>query len=69
VTTRTEQLLGVLIALVGVGVLAVGLALTDGTLTWLLASSAVLLVVCGSGLVLNARARAGQSGPTPHKHR
>jgi hypothetical protein len=69
VTTRTEQLLGILIAVFGVGVLAVGLALTDGTLTWLLASSAVLFVVCGAGLVLNARTRAGQSGLTPHKHR
>ncbi|HEV7655535.1 MAG TPA: hypothetical protein VGP36_12500 [Mycobacteriales bacterium] len=68
-TSRTEQLVGAVIALAGVAVLGAAPALTDGTLTWLLASSAVVLVLCGAGLVLDARARAGRAGPTPHQDR
>jgi hypothetical protein len=69
VTSRTEQLVGALIAVVGVAVLGAALAFTDGTLTWLLASSAVVLVLCGTGLVLDARARSRRPGPTPQHDR
>ena len=44
-------------AILGVVVLVVAVLVLDGTETWLLASSAVLFLVCGAGLLPNARSR------------
>ena len=44
-------------AILGVVVLVVAVLVLDGTETWLLASSAVLFLVCGAGLLANARSR------------
>ena len=59
-TARTEQLVGTLVALAGLVALAAVVVLLDGTLRWTLASSAIVIVLCGTGLVLDARARAGR---------
>jgi hypothetical protein len=59
-TSRTEQLVGGLIAVLGVVVLVAAIGVSGGTRAWLLASSAVVLIVCGGGVVFDARARAGQ---------
>ncbi|HZB49522.1 MAG TPA: hypothetical protein VE547_10555 [Mycobacteriales bacterium] len=59
-TSRTEQLVGVLIILLGVVVLVSAVAVSEGTRAWLIASSAVVFLVCGAGLLLDARARAGR---------
>ena len=59
-TSRTEQLVGVLIILLGVVVLVSAVAVSEGPRAWLLASSAVVFLVCGAGLLLDARARAGR---------
>jgi Flp pilus assembly protein TadB len=56
-TAGTERSLGMAIAIVGAVVLIVAVVVLDGTEAWLLASSAVLLLVCGAGLILNARSR------------
>ena len=56
-TAGTERSLGMAIAVLGVVVLVVAVVVLDGTEAWLLASSAVLLLVCGAGLVMNARSR------------
>jgi hypothetical protein len=45
------------IAILGVVVLVVAVVVLDGTEAWLLASSAVLFLVCGGGLLANARSR------------
>jgi uncharacterized membrane protein len=56
-TAGTERSLGMGIAILGVVVLVVAVLVLDGTETWLLASSAVLFLVCGAGLLANARSR------------
>ena len=56
-TAGTERSLGMAIAILGVIVLVVAVVVLDGTEAWLLASSAVFLVVCGAGLLANARSR------------
>lgn len=56
-TVGTERSLGMAIAILGVVVLVVAVLVLDGTETWLLASSAVLFLVCGAGLIANARSR------------
>ena len=56
-TAGTERSLGMAIAVLGVVILVVAVVVLDGTEAWLLASSAVLLVVCGTGLLANARSR------------
>ena len=45
------------IAILGVVVLVVAVVVLDGTEAWLLSSSAVLFLVCGAGLLANARSR------------
>ena len=52
-----ENAPGMAIAILGVVVLVVAVVVLDGTEAWLLASSAVLFVVCGAGLLANARSR------------
>ena len=56
-TAGTERSLGMGIAILGIVVLVVAVVVLDGTEAWLLASSAVLLLVCGAGLLANARSR------------
>jgi hypothetical protein len=56
-TAGTERSLGMAIAILGVVVLVVAVVALDGTEAWLLSSSAVLLLVCGAGLLANARSR------------
>jgi Flp pilus assembly protein TadB len=56
-TAGTERSLGMAIAVLGVVILVVAVVVLDGTEAWLLASSAVFLVVCGAGLLANARSR------------
>ena len=56
-TAGTERSLGMAIAVLGVVILVVAVVVVDGTEAWLLASSAVFLVVCGAGLLANARSR------------
>jgi hypothetical protein len=56
-TAGTERALGMAIAILGVVVLVVAVVVLDGTEAWLLSSSAVLFLVCGAGLILNARSR------------
>ena len=56
-TAGTERSLGMALAILGVVVLVVAVVVLDGTEAWLLASSAVFLVVCGAGLLANARSR------------
>ena len=53
---EVAAILGVVV--LGVVVLIVAVLVLDGTETWLLASSAVLFLVCGAGLLANARSRA-----------
>ena len=52
---EVAAILGVVV--LGVVVLIVAVLVLDGTETWLLASSAVLFLVCGAGLLANARSR------------
>jgi hypothetical protein len=56
-TAGTERSLGLTIAILGVVVLVVPVVVLDGTEAWLLSSSAVLFLVCGAGLLANARSR------------
>jgi Flp pilus assembly protein TadB len=56
-TAGTERSLGMAIAILGVVVLVVAVVVLNGTEAWLLASSAVLFLVCGAGLLANARSR------------
>jgi hypothetical protein len=56
-TAATERSLGMAIAILGVVVLVVAVVVLDGTEAWLLSSSAVLILVCGAGLIANARSR------------
>jgi hypothetical protein len=56
-TAGTERSLGMGIAILGVVVLVVAVVVLDGTEAWLLPSSAVLFLVCGAGLLANARSR------------
>ena len=56
-TAGTERSLGMAIAVLGVVILVVAVVVLDGTEAWLLASSAVLFLVCGGGLLANARSR------------
>jgi hypothetical protein len=56
-TAGTERSLGMAIAILGVVVLGVAVVVLDGTEAWLLSSSAVLFLVCGAGLLANARSR------------
>ena len=56
-TAGTERSLGIAIAILGVVVLVVAVVVLDGTEAWLLSSSAVLFLVCGAGLLANARSR------------
>ena len=56
-TAGTERSLGMAIAVLGVVVLVVAVVVLDGTEAWLLSSSAVLFLVCGAGLLANARSR------------
>lgn len=56
-TAGTERSLGMAIAILGVVVLVVAVVVLDGTEAWLLSSSAVLFLVCGAGLLANARSR------------
>jgi hypothetical protein len=56
-TAGTERLLGTGFAILGLVALVVAVVAVDGTEAWLLASSEVFLLVCGAGLVLNARTR------------
>jgi hypothetical protein len=56
-TAGTEGSLGMVIAVLGVVVLVVAVVVLDGTEAWLLASSAVVFLVCGAGLLANARSR------------
>jgi hypothetical protein len=53
-TADTERSLGMAIAILGVVVFGVAVVVLDGTEAWLLASSAVLFLVCGAGLLANA---------------
>jgi hypothetical protein len=69
VRANTEQLVGTLIAVAGVVVLVAVVALLDGTLRWVLTSSALVIVLCGTGLLMDGRARAGRPGPTPRRDR
>jgi uncharacterized membrane protein HdeD (DUF308 family) len=57
VTASTERVLGLAFAVLGIVALVVALVAVDGTEAWLLASSGVFLLVCGVGLVMNARSR------------
>ena len=52
---EVAAILGVVVLVVVVLIVAV--LVLDGTETWLLASSAVLFLVCGAGLLANARSR------------
>ena len=56
-TAGTERSLGMAIAILGVVLLVVAVVVLDGTEAWLLSSSAVLFLVCGAGLLTNARSR------------
>jgi hypothetical protein len=56
-TAGTERSLGMAVAILGVVVLVVAVLVLDGTETRLLSSSAVLFLVCGAGLLANARSR------------
>ena len=56
-TAGTERSLGMAIAILGVVVLVVAVVVLDGTEAWLLSTSAVLFLVCGAGLLANARSR------------
>lgn len=59
-TAGTERLIGMAIGILGVVVLVVAVVVLDGTEAWLLASSGVLFLVCGGGLLVNARSRLGR---------
>ena len=56
-TAGTERSLGMAIAILGVDELVVAVVVLDGTEALLLSSSAVLFLVCGAGLLANARSR------------
>jgi Flp pilus assembly protein TadB len=56
-TAGTERLLGMAFAILGIVALVVAVVAVDGMEAWLLASSGVFLLVCGAGLVMNARSR------------
>ncbi len=64
-TAGTERSLGMAIAILGVVVLVVAVVVLDGTEAWLLASSAVLFLVCGAGLLVNARSRLRRETSRP----
>jgi hypothetical protein len=61
VTSRTERLAGTLVIVVGVLVLGAVVVFMEGTLRWTLTSSALVIILCGVGLVGDARARAGRT--------